>query len=346
MDRRPDGSGLRAHRRIFDDGLGGLNLATSSCHAEEESTGGDVWLGAFALARWLSDAQAGAPALARLRSGGGSAAAAAAAAAALRPPTVLELGSGCALAGLAAASATALGARKVVCTDIETQLPLLRENVATNAGKLRCPLDVSVLDWKHEDWHRVGGSSGGSSGDGGDGSSGGGGGGGGGGGAILQQTPVPLSAGASSSGSGSSGGGGGGNGGNGSGTGGGGAAAAAGLPGGAEGKRVRAALGTDAPDVVLCADLLGLGMWAVAPLLAVLDALCAPAAGAATTVVLVAQSHRLADAETVLVEQAQELGFSCIGDIMEGCPDADICLRADVVLFALRRGGICSSPEE
>jgi hypothetical protein len=313
MDRRPDGSGLRAHRRTFDDGLKGLNLATSSCHAEEESTGGDVWLGAFALARWLSDARAGAPALARLRSVGGSAAAAA-----LRPPTVLELGSGCALAGLAAASASALGARKVVCTDIETQLPLLRENVATNAGKLRCPLDVCVLDWKHEDWHRVGGSSGDHDGDGSDGSDGSSGGGGGGG----------------SSGGGS---GGNGSGGNGSGTGGGGTAAE--LPGGAEGKRVRAALGADAPDVALCADLLGLGMWAVAPLLAVLDALCAPAAGAATTVVLIAQSHRLAGAETALVEQAQALGFSCIGDIMEGCPDAEICLRADIALFALRRGG-------
>ena len=298
LDRRPDGTGLRAHRRTFDSQLGGLNIATSSCHDEEESTGGDVWLGAFALARWLVDVRAAAPVLARLRGGEDVKAAATAAAVARQlRPTVLELGSGTGLGALAAATAAWLGARQVLCTDIETQLPLLRENIASNAAALCCPLSVGELDWKHPDFQLSGEGEGEGSGGGGIAEAGcecGD-------GAAASQPPL--------------------------------------LPGGAEGARVRDMLGTAVPDLILCADLLGLGLWTVAPLMGVLDALCAPAGGEARTIVLFAQSHRLAGSETALAEQAQALGFVCDGSIADDCPDAAALLRADIAFFALCRGG-------
>ena len=108
---------------------------------------------------------------------------------------------------------------------------------------------------------------------------------------------------------------------------------------------MRGLLGAPVPDLVLCADLLGLGLWTVSPLLDVLHALCAPAGGEAHTTVLFAQSHRLAGSETALVERAQTLGFVCDGSIADRCPDAELLVRSDIALFALCRGGM-RSPEQ
>ena len=76
------------------------------------SCGGIVWESAFCLAQYLRRGGAGA------------------AASRLRGKRVLELGAGCGLAGLAAASA---GAASVLLTDHPDALPLLRRNVERNA---------------------------------------------------------------------------------------------------------------------------------------------------------------------------------------------------------------------
>jgi predicted nicotinamide N-methyase len=60
---------------------------------------------------------------------------------------VLELGSGCGVAGIAAAL---LGAR-VVLTDWEVCIPLLRRNAARNAPLCAHPVEVQLLSWRLEE---------------------------------------------------------------------------------------------------------------------------------------------------------------------------------------------------
>jgi predicted nicotinamide N-methyase len=90
--------------------------------ASEDTTGASVWGSAVVLARWLSehkDELAGA--------------------------TVIELGAGCGIAGLAAAS---LGAAHVTLTDLnEATLTNLRHNVESNRNDVAGAVRVDRLDW-------------------------------------------------------------------------------------------------------------------------------------------------------------------------------------------------------
>lgn len=62
----------------------------------------------------------------------------------MRNKTVLELGAGCGLVGVACGI---LGATRVVMTDLQYALPLMRENVERNANDTQCPIECKECDW-------------------------------------------------------------------------------------------------------------------------------------------------------------------------------------------------------
>ena len=90
-----------------------------------ETTGGDVWEGGLALARFVTQGHA------YLVSG----------------KAVLELGAGTGLLGLWLGAMAGGGPARVVLTDIPTLLPLLRRNTEHNRSALRCDVRVEPLDW-------------------------------------------------------------------------------------------------------------------------------------------------------------------------------------------------------
>lgn len=89
-----------------------------------EVTGDSVWAGTMCLLQWLSE-----PQNRGLFEG----------------KSVLELGSGTGIIGLSLAQ---MGARRVVLTDLEQQLPLLRSNIAFNEDDhAGCLVSAAALPW-------------------------------------------------------------------------------------------------------------------------------------------------------------------------------------------------------
>merc|ERR1712203_831739 len=88
-----------------------------------ESTGAQVWPAAVALANYFADCTAAAAATSD---------SARSARDCLAGRSVLELGAGAGLVGLAA---SALGARRVLLTDVASALPALRQNVRLNTDR-------------------------------------------------------------------------------------------------------------------------------------------------------------------------------------------------------------------
>lgn len=62
----------------------------------------------------------------------------------VRNKTILELGSGCGLVGIAASM---VGAKEVVMTDLPYALPLMQENVERNASSLKGKTECKECDW-------------------------------------------------------------------------------------------------------------------------------------------------------------------------------------------------------
>lgn len=139
LDRRPDGSGPRKYRRLFDHGL---SIATENNHDDEESTGTEVWLGSVCIARYLrflsSDSDARAQLWGPMAPHKGC--------------STLELGAGTGLASLVASTLDLCEGAHIVASDIATQMPLLHENCATNTGLMKGCMAVLPLDWRHLDW--------------------------------------------------------------------------------------------------------------------------------------------------------------------------------------------------
>jgi 16S rRNA G966 N2-methylase RsmD len=116
LDRSHDDT-KRVHVREFEGNLSICTSADLMC----EATGGDVWLGGFALAKFLADK----PEL-------------------IAGKAVLELGAGTGFLGICAAT---LGAARVAVTDLDIMEGLMRENVMRNSAQLKCEVAVQSLDW-------------------------------------------------------------------------------------------------------------------------------------------------------------------------------------------------------
>lgn len=110
---------------------GGFTVQVSECR-EGSWEGGNVWPPAHELVASLNSTSA--PAVG---------------ADTLKAATVLELGAGCGLVGLAAAL---LGARHVVLSDLPVALPTLSANAAANGlVEGRDGIEVAALDWFSDD---------------------------------------------------------------------------------------------------------------------------------------------------------------------------------------------------
>mmetsp|Transcript_23948 Transcript_23948/g.51714 ORF Transcript_23948/g.51714 Transcript_23948/m.51714 type:complete len:237 (-) Transcript_23948:99-809(-) len=129
---------LRSLRRFYPFDESGIPFActtvviketTSQLNGEEDGgTGLNVWDGSLLLARYLEKR----PAI-------------------VRNKTVLELGSGCGLIGVASGI---LGAKLVTMTDLQYTLPSMKENVERNKSSWQgedshCQIECKECDWFH-----------------------------------------------------------------------------------------------------------------------------------------------------------------------------------------------------
>mmetsp|Transcript_149549 Transcript_149549/g.461694 ORF Transcript_149549/g.461694 Transcript_149549/m.461694 type:complete len:282 (-) Transcript_149549:3-848(-) len=117
---------------VGEDGVLRLRLREFPYSAHPRSgvcgTGGVVWAGALALSSLLQERRG------ELLSGGCR--------------RVVEIGAGCGLVGLVAASLAGEGARVVLTDESEAVLANLRHNVLANAGCFAAQVDVARLAWE------------------------------------------------------------------------------------------------------------------------------------------------------------------------------------------------------
>ena len=122
----PPKSQTRTHERVFESGLA---IQTDASLLVKE-TGGDVWLGGFALSRYLGQNEA-----------------------LVRGKSVLELGSG---TGYLSCAIALLGAARVIATDFDFMIPMIRSNIKLNRALLasaaeggsEMPVQACALNWE------------------------------------------------------------------------------------------------------------------------------------------------------------------------------------------------------